>query len=133
MCADSITANKVWSNTLSTYISIICNDIVRFVGDKEINFMPSGEIVCGASAILNNANMYKPIFQVIEEKYEDTNKRIVINHIKHRRVIKIVHPEKRKAPFLESIGNGNNKYCTYISADSYKGNVNTIKKFLGIK
>jgi len=79
--ADSETADRVWAGMLSTYIALVSNDIVRFMGNKQIGLMPGGEVVNGAAALLNNSCLHRQPLQ--------------------GRCLKIVHPNEsmRKSGF----------------------------------
>ena len=99
MYTDSDTADRAWGPIPTTYISIVLNDILRFVGNKQISFMPAGEIVCGAAAVLSNSSMYLPPEQ------EDMPTECFT---RGTRCIKMVHPDKKLRKYIRQIGEKQN-------------------------
>ena len=130
MYTDSDTADRAWGPIPTTYISIILNDILRFVGNKQVSFMPAGEIVCGAAAVLSNSSMYLPPEQ--QDMPSDCFTR-------GTRCIKIVHPDKklRKADFQNALGDGKDVIkkgkVRYSVAEPYDAYVQRMKNAVDIK
>ena len=58
LVADSDTADKIWGGMLTTYIAYVSNDLVRFLGGKQIGFMPAGEVLNGLSCMLSGSQSY---------------------------------------------------------------------------
>jgi hypothetical protein len=125
MFADSDSADLAWSTMISTYISFVARDISRFMGKKELPYMPGGEVLHAGSALFNGVNMY-----YVKGKIKPSDNDY-IKLFKHKRVFKVVHPDvdKRKGPFRftdeeTQLRNG------FIAVDTPK---NMLKNLLKIK
>jgi len=97
LVADSETADKIWGGMLSTYIAYVSNDLVRFLGGKQIGFMPGGEVLNGLSCMLGGAK----VIQVPDYDTEDGQWKRIFLESNKRRVLKIVNRDisKRKENF----------------------------------
>ena len=121
MFADSESADMAWSTMLSTYISFLARDISRFMGKKQLPYMPGGEVLHAGSALFNDVNMY-----YVEAPQ---NENCFLRLFKHKRVFKIVHPDpkKRKGPF-ESEDLKTQMANGYIPVDTPDNMVKTLLK-----
>ena len=94
MYADNETANRAWSGMITTYTTIIFNDITRFITGKNLAHMPVGEVINGTSILLNNAKACsnQTVLSRVDKKQNDFSK---------MRFFKVVHldGDKRKGIF----------------------------------
>jgi hypothetical protein len=99
LVADSETSDRAWGGSLSVYMSFVMNDLVRFVGKKQIGFMPGGEVLNGLCGLLGDAKLCA-VPDYLEENLDSRWHNIDLDTNK-RRVLKIVNMDlnKRKDPF----------------------------------
>tara|TARA_B100001123_G_C15341658_1_gene1035240 strand:- start:2196 stop:3584 length:1389 start_codon:yes stop_codon:yes gene_type:complete len=112
LMADSDTANRAWGASLSTYMAFAINDLIRFLGRKQVGFMPGGEVLNGLCGLLGNAKMCA----VPDYTKEPNIDGLKVNRWSgldlernKKRTLKIVHTniEKRKDNFIGKRGEGN--------------------------
>ena len=105
LVSDSDTADRAWGGMMSTYITYVTNDLIRFVGKKQTGLMPGGEVLNGFAGLIGDAKLIQ-IPDYTEESGANSRWAGIPLESNKRRLLKVVNRnvDKRKYPFKPKKG-----------------------------